>query len=298
MRPAQAIARIAEDSSMRTASMAIERRAHEQWLLAADHARDASVLRFDPGQYPYDRRLRRGEYESKLRSVQIELVKLQRWIKSERRRLVILFEGRDAAGKGGTIKRFAEHLDPRDLRVIALEKPSEVERRQWYFQRYLDRLPLAGQIALFDRSWYNRAGVERVMGFCTESEYQAFFPQTRDLENALTQHGVLLFKLWFDVSRQEQRRRLAARTVNPLKQWKLSSLDLEGLERWDTYNAAEAEIFARTSSAVAPWVRFKSDCKRRARLQAISYLLHQLNYDGKIDAALEPIDPAIVTVAR
>lgn len=278
--------------------MAIERRAHEQWLLAADHARDASVLRFDPGQYPYDRRLRRGEYESKLRSVQIELVKLQRWIKSERRRLVILFEGRDAAGKGGTIKRFAEHLDPRDLRVIALEKPSEAERQQWYFQRYLDRLPLAGQIALFDRSWYNRAGVERVMSFCTESEYQAFFPQVREVENALTQHGVLLFKLWFDVSRQEQRRRLAARTVNPLKQWKLSSLDLEGLERWDTYNAAEAEIFARTSSAVAPWVRFKSDCKRRARLQAISYLLHQLNYEGKIDAALEPIDPAIVTVAR
>ncbi len=283
---------------MRTASMAIERRAHEQWLLAADHARDASVLRFDPGQYPYDRRLRRGEYESKLRSVQIELVKLQRWIKSERRRLVILFEGRDAAGKGGTIKRFAEHLDPRDLRVIALEKPSEAERQQWYFQRYLDRLPLAGQIALFDRSWYNRAGVERVMSFCTESEYQAFFPQVREVENALTQHGVLLFKLWFDVSRQEQRRRLAARTVNPLKQWKLSSLDLEGLERWDTYNAAEAEIFARTSSAVAPWVRFKSDCKRRARLQAISYLLHQLNYEGKIDTALEPIDPAIVTVAR
>lgn len=278
--------------------MAIERRAHEQWLLAADHARDASVLRFDPGQYPYDRRLRRGEYESKLRSVQIELVKLQRWIKSERRRLVILFEGRDAAGKGGTIKRFAEHLDPRDLRVIALEKPSEAERQQWYFQRYLDRLPLAGQIALFDRSWYNRAGVERVMSFCTESEYQAFFPQVREVENALTQHGVLLFKLWFDVSRQEQRRRLAARTVNPLKQWKLSSLDLEGLERWDTYNAAEAEIFARTSSAVAPWVRFKSDCKRRARLQAISYLLHQLNYEGKIDTALEPIDPAIVTVAR
>lgn len=278
--------------------MAIERRAHEQWLLAADHARDASVLRFDPGQYPYDRRLRRGEYESKLRSVQIELVKLQRWIKSERRRLVILFEGRDAAGKGGAIKRFAEHLDPRDLRVIALEKPSEAERQQWYFQRYLDRLPLAGQIALFDRSWYNRAGVERVMSFCTESEYQAFFPQVREVENALTQHGVLLFKLWFDVSRQEQRRRLAARTVNPLKQWKLSSLDLEGLERWDTYNAAEAEIFARTSSAVAPWVRFKSDCKRRARLQAISYLLHQLNYEGKIDAALEPIDPAIVTVAR
>ncbi len=283
---------------MRTASMAIERRAHEQWLLAADHARDASVLRFDPGQYPYDRRLRRGEYESKLRSVQIELVKLQRWIKSERRRLVILFEGRDAAGKGGTIKRFAEHLDPRDLRVIALEKPSEAERQQWYFQRYLDRLPLAGQIALFDRSWYNRAGVERVMSFCTESEYQAFFPQVREVENALTQHGVLLFKLWFDVSRQEQRRRLAARTVNPLKQWKLSSLDFEGLERWDTYNAAEAEIFARTSSAVAPWVRFKSDCKRRARLQAISYLLHQLNYEGKINAALEPIDPAIVTVAR
>lgn len=283
---------------MRTASMAIERRAHEQWLLAADHARDASVLRFDPGQYPYDRRLRRGEYESKLRSVQIELVKLQRWIKSERRRLVILFEGRDAAGKGGAIKRFAEHLDPRDLRVIALEKPSEAERQQWYFQRYLDRLPLAGQIALFDRSWYNRAGVERVMSFCTESEYQAFFPQVREVENALTQHGVLLFKLWFDVSRQEQRRRLAARTVNPLKQWKLSSLDLEGLERWDTYNAAEAEIFARTSSAIAPWVRFKSDCKRRARLQAISYLLHQLNYEGKIDAALEPIDPAIVTVAR
>jgi polyphosphate kinase 2 len=297
MRPAQAIAHIAEDSPMRAASMTIERRAQEPWLLAADHARDAGVLRFDPGQYPYDRRLRRGEYESKLRSLQIELVKLQRWIKSERRRLVIVFEGRDAAGKGGAIKRFAEHLDPRGLRVIALEKPSEAERQQWYFQRYLDRLPLAGQIALFDRSWYNRAGVERVMGFCTESEYQAFFPQTRDVENALTQHGVLLFKLWFDVSRQEQRRRLAARTVNPLKQWKLSSLDLEGLERWDTYNAAEAEIFKRTSSAVAPWVRFKSDCKRRARLQAISYLLHQLDYEGKIGAALEPIDPAIVTVA-
>lgn len=241
--------------------MAIERRAHEQWLLAADHARDASVLRFDPGQYPYDRRLRRGEYESKLRSVQIELVKLQRWIKSERRRLVILFEGRDAAGKGGTIKRFAEHLDPRDLRVIALEKPSEAERQQWYFQRYLDRLPLAGQIALFDRSWYNRAGVERVMSFCTESEYQAFFPQVREVENALTQHGVLLFKLWFDVSRQEQRRRLAARTVNPLKQWKLSSLDLEGLERWDTYNVSEVRSnFAsklngfRTSAFHIPFV--------------------------------------------
>src|SRR5262249_45020403 len=221
---------------------------------------------------------------------------LQNWIKTSGQRLIVLFEGRDAAGKGGAIKRFAEHLNPRHARIVSLDKPSEAERGQWYFQRYIEHLPTRGEMVLFDRSWYNRAGVERVMGFCTDQEYDAFFPQAIDLECNLIDSGIVLFKLWFDVSRAEQRRRMLARSNDPLKRWKLSPVDLQALERWEAYSAAEQAIFARTSIPQSPWVCIKSDCKRRARLQAMRYALGRLEYEGRNPLALAPVDPLIVSV--
>lgn len=249
-------------------------------------------------EYPYDTRLSPAAYEEQLRELQVELIKLQNWIKQTGQRMVLLFEGRDAAGKGGTIKRFAEHLNPRHARIVSLDKPSEAERGQWYFQRYIEQLPTRGEMVLFDRSWYNRAGVEHVMGFCTEQEYASFFPQAVDLERNLMDSGILLFKLWFDVSRAEQRRRMLARSKDPLKRWKLSPVDLRALEKWDDYSAAERAIFDFTATPRSPWVCVKSDCKRRARLQAMRYVLSQLDYEGKNPIALQPIDPLILSVRR
>jgi polyphosphate kinase 2 len=207
---------------------------------------------------------------------------------------MILFEGRDAAGKGGTIKRFMEHLNPRGARVVALEKPSEVERGQWYFQRYIQHLPTSGEIVLFDRSWYNRSGVERVMGFCTASEYEEFLRQTPEFERQLVRSGVHLFKFWFSVSRAEQRRRFKERKLHPLKQWKLSPIDMASLDKWDDYTRAKEAMFVHCDTSDSPWTVIKSDCKKRARLNAMRYVLQRLPYAKKDHALIGPVDPLIV----
>ncbi|SDK84933.1 polyphosphate kinase 2 [Nonomuraea jiangxiensis] len=247
--------------------------------------------------YPYDSRLPRDEYERDKRLLQIELLKLQYWIKDTRRRLVVLFEGRDAAGKGGTIKRFMEHLNPRGATVVALEKPSERERGQWYFQRYIAHLPANGEMVLFDRSWYNRAGVERVMGFCTEAEYQEFIGQAPRFENLLVESGLHLVKLWFSVSRAEQRTRFIIRQVDPVRQWKLSPMDLASLSKWDEYTRAKEDMFLHTDTESAPWTVIKSNDKKRARLEAMRHVLSLFDYDNKDHDVVGVPDPRIVISA-
>jgi polyphosphate kinase 2 len=220
---------------------------------------------------------------------QIELLKVQNWVKETGQRLVILFEGRDAAGKGGTIKRFMEHLNPRGARVVALEKPTEAERGQWYFQRYVQHLPTAGEIVFFDRSWYNRAGVERVMGFCTPNEYLEFLRQAPEFERMLTNSGIHLLKYWFSVSREEQLRRFISRRDDPLKHWKLSPIDIESLDKWDDYTMAKKTMFFHTDTADAPWTVIKSDDKKRARLNCIRHFLWRLPYpDKNLQVVYEP----------
>jgi polyphosphate kinase 2 len=246
------------------------------------------------GAYPYRNLLSRKHYEQQKYRLQVELLKLQAWVKETGQRIVILFEGRDAAGKGGTIKRFMEHLNPRGARVVALEKPSETERGQWYFQRYIQHLPTRGEIVLFDRSWYNRSGVERVMGFCSEHEYDEFLRQTPEFERQLVRSGVHLFKFWFSVSRAEQRRRFKERQAHPLKQWKLSPIDMASLDKWDDYTRAKQAMFLHTDTSDAPWMVIKSDCKKRARLNAMRYLLHRLPYTRKDVATIGAVDPLVV----
>jgi polyphosphate kinase 2 len=208
--------------------------------------------------------------------------------------VIILFEGRDAAGKGGTIKRFMEHLNPRGARVVALSKPTETERGQWYFQRYVQHLPTKGEIVMFDRSWYNRAGVERVMGFCTDEEYNEFLRQAPEFERQLVRSGVHLFKFWFSVSRDEQRRRFKERKVHPLKQWKLSPIDTASLDKWDDYTRAKESMFVHTDTSDAPWTVIKSDCKKRARLNAMRFVLERLPYARKDVDVVGVADPLIV----
>ncbi len=246
------------------------------------------------GGYPYQNLLSRKSYEKQKYHLQVELLKLQAWVKETGQRVVILFEGRDAAGKGGTIKRFMEHLNPRGARVVALEKPSEVEQGQWYFQRYVSELPTAGEIVLFDRSWYNRAGVERVMGFCNNDEYLEFMRQAPDFERNLTRCGIHVIKFWFSVSREEQRRRFKERKMHPLKQWKLSPIDLASLDKWDEYTKAKEAMFFHTDTADSPWTVIKSDCKKRARLNAMRYVLHKLPYTNKDISAIGALDPLLV----
>jgi polyphosphate kinase 2 len=246
------------------------------------------------GRYPYQNLLSRKSYEAQKYKLQVELLKLQAWIKDSGQRVVLLFEGRDAAGKGGTIKRFMEHLNPRGARVVALEKPSDVERGQWYFQRYAQHLPTSGEIVMFDRSWYNRAGVERVMGFCKEDEYIEFMRQAPEFERQLVRSGVHVFKFWFSVSREEQRRRFKERRSHPLKQWKLSPIDLASLGKWDDYTRAKEAMFFHTDTADSPWTVIKSDCKKRARLSAMRYVLHHMAYSNKDLASIGPMDPLIV----
>ncbi|WP_374662204.1 polyphosphate kinase 2 [Inhella sp.] len=246
------------------------------------------------GRYPYKNLLSRKRYERDKYRLQVELLKLQAWVKETGARVVILFEGRDAAGKGGTIKRFMEHLNPRGARVVALEKPSEVERGQWYFQRYIQHLPTKGEIVLFDRSWYNRSGVERVMGFCTETEYQEFMRQAPEFERHLVRSGVHLFKFWFSVSQEEQRRRFKERQAHPLKQWKLSPVDLASLGKWDDYTSAKEAMFLHCDTSDAPWTVIKSDCKKRARLNCLRFLLHRMPYANKDPKAIGAVDPLIV----
>ena len=246
------------------------------------------------GGYPYKNLMSRKSYEHHKYQLQVELLKLQAWVKETGQKVVILFEGRDAAGKGGTIKRFMEHLNPRGAHVVALEKPSDSERGQWYFQRYVQHLPTAGEIALFDRSWYNRAGVERVMGFCNQEEYLEFMRQAPEFERNLVRSGVHLIKFWFSVSREEQRRRFKERKVHPLKQWKLSPIDLASLDKWDDYTKAKEAMFFYTDTADSPWTVIKSDDKKRARLNAMRYILHRLPYANKDVARIGPLDLLLV----
>jgi polyphosphate kinase 2 len=247
--------------------------------------------------YPYAERLRRREYEIEKRRLQIQLLRLQNWVKDTGQKVVILFEGRDAAGKGGTIKRFTEHLNPRGARVVALDKPTERERTQWYFQRYVAHLPAAGEIVLFDRSWYNRAGVERVMGYATPDEYDEFMVQAPEFERMLVRSGIHLIKFWFSVSRREQLTRFIVRRIDPVRQWKLSPTDLAALDRWDDYTAAKEAMFAVTDTPWAPWTVIKSNDKKRARLEALRFVLHRLPYDDKDEEAVGTPDPRIVVAA-
>ncbi|WP_083983467.1 polyphosphate kinase 2 [Actinomadura hibisca] len=244
--------------------------------------------------YPYERKLKRDVYEKEKRALQIELLKLQSWVKSSGQRLVILFEGRDAAGKGGTIKRFTEHLNPRGARVVALGTPTEREKTQWYFQRYVEHLPSAGEIVLFDRSWYNRAGVERVMGFATPRQYVEFMHQAPEFERLLVRDGVHLVKFWFSVSRGEQLHRFMVRQTDPVRRWKLSPIDLASLDKWDAYTEAKEMMFYHTDTLDAPWTVVKSNDKKRARLEAMRYVLSLFDYPGKdADAVGEP-DPKVI----
>ncbi|MCP5269551.1 MAG: polyphosphate kinase 2 [Zoogloeaceae bacterium] len=268
----------------------------EQRVRADDDSNPDDELNADwrSGVYPYRNLMQRKNYEHQKYRLQVELLKLQAWVKETGQKVVILFEGRDAAGKGGTIKRFMEHLNPRGARVVALEKPTEGERGQWYFQRYVNHLPTSGEIVLFDRSWYNRAGVERVMGFCSEQEYVEFMRQAPEFERMLARNGIHLIKFWFSVSREEQRRRFKERKVHPLKQWKLSPIDMASLDKWEDYTKSKEAMFFHTDTADAPWTVIKSDCKKRARLNAMRYVLHKLPYNNKDTQRIGNLDPLIV----
>jgi polyphosphate kinase 2 len=249
---------------------------------------------FESGEYPYQDRMSRIVYERRKAKLQAELLKVQLWAQETGQKFVLLFEGRDAAGKGGTIKRFMEHLNPRAARVVALNKPTWEEKGQWFFQRYIHDLPTAGEMVFYDRSWYNRAGVERVMGFCTPNEYLEFMRQTPDLERMLVRSGIHLFKYWFSVTREEQRRRFESRQTDPLKRWKLSPIDLASLDKWDDYTEAKEAMFFYTDTADAPWTVVKSDDKKRARLNCMLHFLNSVDYPDKDLKLVKPFDPLIV----
>jgi polyphosphate kinase 2 len=248
--------------------------------------------------YPYPKRLGKKVYEPAMRGLQIELLKLQRSVKSSGGRLLIIFEGRDAAGKGGTIRRFTENLNPRGARVVALEKPAAHEQGDNYLRRYVPHLPSDGEIVLFDRSWYNRAGVERVMGFCQPDEYDTFLREAPEFERELVAGGITLIKFWFSVTRAEQLRRFIDRQADPVKRWKLSPIDLASLDKWDEYTQAKEAMFARTDLPEAPWTVVKSNDKKRARLEAIRFVLASLDYPGKAHGAVGQPDPLIAAPAR
>ncbi len=258
---------------------------------------DGSAVETWRENYPYDERMLRPEYELHKRQQQIELLKLQSWVKTTGQRIVIVCEGRDAAGKGGTIKRFTEHLNPRGTRVVALQKPTEREIGEWYFQRYVEHLPTAGEIVLFDRSWYNRAGVERVMGFCDDDQYRRFMRQAPGFEQMLVDDGIALVKFWFSVSREEQRTRFTIRQIDPVRQWKLSPMDLASLDLWDEYTAAKVAMFEETDTAHSPWTVVKSNDKKRARVEAMRSVLHRFDYTDKDAAVVGSPDPRIVGAA-
>jgi polyphosphate kinase len=255
---------------------------------------DGSLVDTWREEYPYAERLGRDEYDHVKRLLQVELLKLQYWARDSGQRIVVVFEGRDAAGKGSTIKRFMEHLNPRGARVVALDIPTERERHQWYFQRYVAHLPTAGEIVLFDRSWYNRAGVEKVMGFCTDEQYETFLRQAPQFERMLVDEGVALTKFWFSVTPGEQHTRFAIRQIDPVRQWKLSPTDIALLDKWDDYTAAKVVMFQRTDTSEAPWTVIKSNDKKRARLGAMRSLLARFEYEGKDHDAVGYPDPMIV----
>ncbi len=253
---------------------------------------------FESGKYPYGRKMARKDYETQKAKLQAELLKVQHWAQDTGQRFVLLFEGRDAAGKGGTIKRFMEHLNPRQARVVALNKPTWEEKGQWYYQRYIQELPTVGEMVFYDRSWYNRAGVERVMGFCDPNEYLEFMRQTPDLERMLVRSGINLYKYWFSVTQEEQQRRFKSRETDPLKQWKLSPIDKASLDKWDDYTEAKEAMFFYTDTADAPWTVVKSNDKKRARLNCMRHFLSTLDYPDKDVSIVDQPDPLIVGQAH
>ncbi|MEC9342468.1 MAG: polyphosphate kinase 2 [Pseudomonadota bacterium] len=253
--------------------------------------------RLSSGDYPYDSRLDRELYEKQLVDLQHELVKVQYWIQNTGERIMIVFEGRDAAGKGGTIARFRENLNPRHVRIVALSKPSDVERGQWYFQRYVEHFPTAGEAVLFDRSWYNRAGVEPVMGFCSEEEHHAFLEEVPRFERMIVNGGTRFFKFWLNIGRETQLERFHDRRHNPLKVWKLSPIDIKALQKWDEYTQVRDKMFDATDTTHAPWTILRANDKRRARLNAIRIVLHAIDYTGKDVGRIGEIDEAIVRTA-
>ena len=258
------------------------------------HDPEAVRRAFETGAYPYQSKMKRSIYEKHKAELQVELLKVQSWVQESGERIVMLFEGRDAAGKGGTIKRFMEHLNPRGARLVALPKPGERMRTQWFFQRYVEHLPAAGEIVMFDRSWYNRAGVERVMGFCSPNEYLEFMRQCPELERMLVRSGIRLFKYYFSVTREEQGRRFKSRETDPLKRWKLSPVDRASLDKWDDYTEAKEAMFFYTDTADSPWVIVKSDDKKRARLNCMQHFLASLPYPDKDQKLVRGPDPLIV----
>jgi polyphosphate kinase 2 len=270
-----------------------------------EHGSDPDLI--DPGgnpietwreDYPYEDRMDRDDYEEQKYALQIELLKFQDWAQDVGGKHVILFEGRDAAGKGGTIKRFMEHLNPRSARVVARTKPTETQQGQWYFHRYVSHLPTAGEIVLFDRSWYNRAGVERVMGFCSDSEYERFLRHAPQFEEMLVESGFSLTKLWFSVTQSEQRTRFAIRQIDPVRRWKLSPMDILSLDRWDSYTEAKENMLRSTDTDWAPWTTIKSNDKKRARINAMRFFLSQFDYEDKNPSVVSPADPNLVGRGR
>ncbi|QES46942.1 polyphosphate kinase 2 [Streptomyces venezuelae] len=276
------------------AGLSVDSRRPEQPVLLDGQG---SPIRTWRDNYPYPRKVPRRQYERTKRILQIELLKLQRWIKATGGRLIVICEGRDAAGKGGTIQRFTERLNPRGARVVALDKPTAQEAGQWYFQRYVPHLPGPGEIVFFDRSWYNRAGVEKVMGFCTTEQYELFLTQCPQFERMLVQDGILLVKFWFSVSRAEQRTRFAIRQVDPVRQWKLSPTDIASLDLWDAYTEAKVAMFRATDTVEAPWTVVRTNDKRRGRLEAIRHLLTRVDYASKDPEAVGRPDPLIIGAA-
>ncbi len=277
----------------------------EGYTVSESHGPDPELI--DPGgravetwrqDYPYDELMGREEYEEEKYRLQIELLKLQYWGQDHGIRHILLFEGRDAAGKGGTIKRFTEHLNPRAARVVALNKPTTTEQGQWYFQRYIQHFPTSGEMVLFDRSWYNRAGVERVMGFCSPKDYATFMKQAPEFERMLIESGIHLTKFWFSVTQREQRTRFAIRQIDPVRRWKLSPMDLESLDRWEDYTTAKEAMFAATDTDHAPWMTIRSNDKKRARLNAMRAFLYQFDYEGRDNSVVHEPDPLIVLRAR
>lgn len=262
-----------------------------------EEAKD-TVSGFDSGEYPYAEKMRRSDYEAEKAALQVELLKAQHWVQETGQKFVMLFEGRDAAGKGGTIKRFTEHLNPRTARVVALNKPTDEELGQWFFQRYVKHLPTTGEMVLYDRSWYNRAGVERVMNFCTPNDYLEFMRQTPEFERMLTRSRIRLFKYWFSVTREEQKKRLSSRESDPLKRWKLSPIDRASLDRWKDYTEAKEAMFFYTDTADAPWTVIRSNDKKRARINCMRHFLSVLDYPDKDPEVASPPDQKIVGRAR
>jgi polyphosphate kinase 2 len=261
-------------------------------------APDGSAVETWRQGYPYDELMDEEVYQQQKYDLQVELLKFQYWSQDVGAKHVVVFEGRDAAGKGGTIKRFTEHLNPRAARVVALNKPSSTEQGQWYFQRYVNHLPTAGEMVLFDRSWYNRSGVERVMGFSTDEDYETFMKQAPRFEQMLVESDMTLTKFWFSVTQDEQRTRFALRQIDPVRQWKLSPMDLESLDRWEDYTAAKESTFERTDKKFAPWTVVKSNDKKRGRINAMRAFLHQFDYEGRDDRVVHAPDPKIVSRAK